>query len=259
MKVKINFIILLIAFFLINPLIASKKNKVRIKIGSKELLEILELGNDVKVSIINVGKSYRRLSNYNSPGEFLQTFDEGELNIGKPKILIIGGGLSYDDLVLGNSLVFLQQKEEIGTRENYYPTNAYLVDLEGINYSLNTHSYSDFQANITKALTQRTPNDYKQGINTNLGLPSMFEGKFDIVMWEGLPAMQDQQAFKNVLSLLKSGGLFISDNVTLYPTKFLDKTLLELEFKDIKFINTPNIPEFWYSEKSEKYIIASKL
>jgi hypothetical protein len=143
----------------------------------------------------------RRTEIYASPQSYLDSFKAE--NNGKSKILYIGAGLAYDDLVISSSTHFLKDINLEKTRPTYFPKNAYLIDVDGIFFSYpplseKISSRSDYQADIA------------QGIGTPTGLPQMFEGQFDTIILENLDFDSiTGTAFKNLYSLLKKGGKII--------------------------------------------------
>lgn len=150
-------------------------------------------------------KSPRRSVNYESPEAYIGSFKEGN-NTGKPKILFIGAGLAYDDLVKGSEtkIVKIDIKEKY--REKYYPTNAYLIDLDGkffnpLTYESTDLSLSDFQSDIQKEIGSSEDT-----------LPKVFTSEFDYIILENLVfECMTGDAFKNLYSLLKKEGKIISN------------------------------------------------
>lgn len=143
----------------------------------------------------------RRLEAYPSPEAYLDSFKGEGKNKGKAKILFIGAGLTYDDLVNGSELQFIHDvKVTEKTRTKYYPLNAYLIDLDGnFFYHSSLHSHSDYQANIAIGI-----GDEKRS------LPKEFIGQFDFIILENLEeASMTGEAFENLYSLLKTGGKII--------------------------------------------------
>jgi hypothetical protein len=147
-----------------------------------------------------------RKQNYKSLQAYLESFAESHPNHGKPKILIIGGGLAYDDLVKGVTPHFLSFEIDDQRRQLVYPHNAYLVDLDGkfVNYfgpPTNYASLSDSHADISKKMGESG------------GLPNEFKDQFDIVILESLPFQAlTKVTFINCWSCLKPGGKLISHN-----------------------------------------------
>ena len=138
----------------------------------------------------------RRLKKFSSPQEYLKENSE------KPKILFIGAGLTYDDLVNDADIRFIQGKNIKLTqgRTKYYPPNAYLVDFDGLFfYDKALPSHSDYQADITKKIGEEK------------SLPKEFIGQFDTIVLENLDLnAMTGLAFKNLWSLLKEKGTIIS-------------------------------------------------
>jgi hypothetical protein len=135
----------------------------------------------------------RRLLNFTSPQVYLESF------AGKPKILFIGAGLAYDDLVEGSKANFTNGIDLLKTRTKYYPDNAYLVDFDNkFFYGEGIPSYSDLQADITKQIGEPE------------GLPKEFIGAFDAIILENVSFdSMTGLAFKNLWSLLGENGKII--------------------------------------------------
>lgn len=134
----------------------------------------------------------RRLTIFKSPLNYLETFKDQE------KVLFIGTGLAYDDLVKDSKPQFLENIDvsPYKNRTQYYPKNAYLIDLDGkFYYDNKIFSYSDLQADITKE------------IGVDGGLPKEFIGQFDHIILEYLTfSSLTGKAFKNLWKLLGKNG-----------------------------------------------------
>lgn len=145
----------------------------------------------------------RRLVKYSTSENYISSFQEGEINHGKPKILFIGAGLAYDDLVPNSQAQFIPIGSKLKCpalpRTKYYPYNAYLIDLDGkFFYKEDANSESDLQADIRK------------DVGSAQGLPSEFKGKFDFIVLEYLNFnAMTRGSIKNIYSLLKIGGKII--------------------------------------------------
>lgn len=118
-------------------------------------------------------------------------------NLHKEKILIVGGGLIYDDDVKGATSQFISKSyESYNDRIQYYPFNAYLVDLDGTRmYHGNGSSYSDSSGDIENKET----------------IPSIFtKDQFDIIVFEHIDSyLINQNVLTNILSILKPEGTLI--------------------------------------------------
>lgn len=144
-------------------------------------------------------KEERRLKIYSSPEEYLASFKEHGTNHGKLKILYIGAGLTYDDLVIKSDNHFAKELKTEKTRLKYYPLNAFLIDLDGkFFYAKHLLSHSDLQASIGK------------GMGKEKSLPTAFTDQFDCIVLENLDySAMTGKAFQNLFSLLKVGGKII--------------------------------------------------
>lgn len=110
----------------------------------------------------------RRTETYSNFEQYLKTNAEQE------KILYVGAGLIFDDFVVGTKRMFLPQsvQKKALNRNQHYPKNAYLIDLDGkfpYDPTGKTPSHSDLKADITKT------------IGTPGGLPKELVGKFDTI------------------------------------------------------------------------------
>lgn len=133
----------------------------------------------------------RRKENYHSFQEYLNYMESHKE---EPKILVVGGGLIYDDLVPGSQNTFSNAPERQKNRLKYYPSSAYLVDLDGLSnidgQEVETHSDEHF--------------DISQSIDTK------FKDKFDIIILEHLyDESLKAETFSNIFSMLKANGEII--------------------------------------------------
>ena len=164
----------------------------------------------------------RREVNFKSPQAYLESF------AGKPKILFIGAGLAYDDLVEGSKTIITKVKDidSLKTRTKYYPNSAYLVDFDNsFFYDKDIPSYSDLQADITKH------------VGDPGGLPKEFIGVFDAVILENVNFdSMTGLAFKNLWSLLGENGKIIE--------KIISNAYLEVKIIDPKITSTEDYHTF---------------
>lgn len=224
-----------------------------------------ELSQELLGNKINIIKE-RRLFQWKNPEHFLSSFSgsvpvtfdgiikgfatfKGNINT-QEKILVIGGGLAYDDLKSDCSETFFLSEEVSQNKDriNYYPFNTYLIDYDGIfEYSSPERpilSFSDFAADITKA-----PN-----ITQDLGLNS----EFDIIILEHLPhTVYTTEGIENIKSLLKPEGILISD----YSEVNEKKSKLTLDglfaakqgfttFSDVEELKK----KYWYADENEPLV-----
>lgn len=167
--------------------------------------------------------SQRRLFKWTSPELFLDSFVKGvpvefiggnlkgtqvtfsTNTTAKEKILIVGGGLAWDDDVAAvKTPIFASETTDYIKRAKYYPFNAYLVDLEGKYYDNGKLNF--IESHPDKLVDIRIPIDTKE---TKV-IPSIFKKTFDIVIFEYLyPDALTLDAFKNAYEMLKSNGKLI--------------------------------------------------
>lgn len=196
----------------------------------------------------------RRTFQWENPQHFLESFNRGvkisfkgplhgpaifDENVGKEKILIVGGGLAYDDLVRGKPSLFVEPtREEYKDRIKYYPFNAYLVDLDGKHmYSENALSYSDLAINIRAPIGQFP------------GLPSVFINQFSTVVFEYIGGdLINPSVLTNIREILIPGGKLVFDShIQLIPQDIAVLKSEGFESRSIEGIGTiyykTNIPK----------------
>lgn len=156
------------------------------------------------------GQGGRRLANYETPAMYLASFGEGGANEGvEDKILVIGGGLAYDDhVVISAGNVFLPQIYTDRDRMRFYPFNAYLVDLTGFyHYDLNPDSlnaidhplsHSDLRADINipngKINISQTLYDI-ENITVNRIIYDSGREVNRLVNWSNSPRWREERAY----------------------------------------------------------------
>lgn len=189
------------------------------------------------ITSLSAMEETRRLENYSSIEEYFSSFEHGR-NQGKPKILIIGGGLTYDDLVPNSHKHFLTSHDQLDLdqstyhRIKHYPSNAYLIDYEGtFDYNPKVKSHSDSHADITHP------------VGSTHGLPNHFINQFDVIILENveLKALTGE-AFKNIYSLLKIGGKIVSNIYFEVSIKNID-LLKQAGIKRKNFLEAPMLDQ----------------
>lgn len=168
---------------------------------------VTTLGDTIETLTYNITYSddsrvrlVRRLTNYPSIEYYTNSFEAEGINEAEDKILVIGGGLAWDDDVkIFNKKIFSPESE--GGRLKFYPVSAYLIDRWMSTYDEAVQSKPDFLRSVD--IKGRLPIEF-----------STFENFFEVIISEYLPfdILRDRTALDNIGFLLKEGGTFIVNN-----------------------------------------------
>lgn len=216
-----------------------------------------------KIKVINERRLFKWenfqhfLNSFNKPVQV--TFDgiikgsaffEGNTKT-QERILIVGGGLAYDDLVKDSETLLLNGflGKELGQekdRPKYYPFNAYLVDFNGAyaysnRYDITVPSFSDSSVDITKDIG--APVNWQFKVNNGGGIPKEFtENPFHVVILEHLSVLLSKKILQNINSILVPTGVLIVDN----PIRLIAKSAFQIKEAQLEELQVEDVGTLYF-------------